>query len=59
MDILQMLVQSNNVDSPIQDCAHVSQVWSVTRYSYNQLAHQQQHLVSYVLCTKKTVVRFW
>lgn len=53
MDILQMLVQSNNVDSPIQDCAHVSQVWSVTRYSYNQLAHQQQHLVSYVLCTKR------
>lgn len=54
-----MLVQSNNVDSPIQDCAHVSQVWSVTLYSYNQLAYQQQHLR--VLCPtyQETVIRFW
>ena len=32
-----MLVQSNNTDSPIQDCAHVSQVRSATLYDYNQL----------------------
>lgn len=50
-----MLVQRNNIDSPIQDCAHVSQVRSATLYDYNQLTYQiaTNTFVFYVLGTKR------
>lgn len=56
MNILQMLVQSNHVDSPIQDCAHVSLVWSVIllRLQSQRLNLSNSNtVVFYILCTKR------
>lgn len=50
-----MLVQSNYVDSPIQDCAHVSQVWSMLlfyNHNHRSLTYQTAMPLFYVLCTK-------
>lgn len=48
-----MLVQSNYEDSPIQDCAHVSQVWSMLLfYNHRSLTYQIAMPLFYVLCTK-------
>lgn len=48
-----MLVQSNYVDSPIQDCAHVSQVWSMLLfYNPRSLTYQIPVPLFYALCTK-------
>lgn len=48
-----MLLQSNYVDSPIQDCARVSQVWSMLLfYNHKSLTYQIAMPLFYVLCTK-------
>lgn len=48
-----MLVQSNYEDSPIQDCAHVSQVWSMLLfYNHRSLTYQIAMPLFYVLCIK-------
>lgn len=48
-----MLVQRNYVDSPIQDCAHVSQVCSMLLfYNHRSLTYQIAMPLFYVLRTK-------
>lgn len=50
-----MLVQSNYVDSPIQDCAQVSQVWSMLlfyNHNHRSLTYQTAMPLFCVLCTK-------
>lgn len=61
MNILQMLVQSNYVDSPIQDCAHVSQFGQLLFYNYNHRGLTYQTAIP--LCSMSYVPRechrFW
>lgn len=50
-----MSVQSNYVDSPIQDCAHVSQIWSMLlfyNHNHRSLTYQIAMPLFHVLCTK-------
>lgn len=55
-----MLVQSNYEDSPIQDCAHVSQVWSMLLF-YNHRSFNLPNSNAFVLCPmyQGNVTRFW